>query len=91
MNKEEFLKKMKALREQKLQFEKEYIDSNIKYPAGTKLKITGENGKVRFGLVKFSVVEYDDVVPYVNLIMKDGNESQRRVHIDELDTVEVVD
>lgn len=91
MKKEEFLQKMKALREQKIQFEKEYIDANIVYPVGTKLKITGENGKVRFGIVKFHVVEYDDVVPFVNLIMKDGNESQRRIHIDELDKVEVVD
>ena len=90
MNKEEFVKKCKALREQKLQIEKEYIASNTKYPEGTRLKVTSA-GKVRIGIVKFNVVEYDEVVPYVNMIMKNGEESQRRIRIYPSDDVEVIE
>ena len=90
MTKEEFVKKVNALREQKLQIEKEYIESNIKYPVGTKIKVTSK-GKIRLGIVKYNIVEYDMVVPYVNMIMKDGEESQRRIRIYPGDEVEVVE
>ena len=90
MNKEEFVKKVNALRAQKLQYEKEYIATNSKYPEGTKLKVTSA-GKTRFGIVKFNLVEYDEVVPWVAMIMRNGDESQRRVCIGPDDQVEVVE
>ena len=90
MTKEEFVKKVNALREQKLQYEKEYIASNTKYPNGTKLKVTS-NGKTRFGIVKFNIVEYDEVVPWVAMIMKNGDESQRRICINSNDEVEIIE
>lgn len=90
MTKEEFVKKVNALRAQKLQYEKEYIASNTKYPDGTKLKITS-GGKTRFGIVKFNLVEYDEVVPWVAMIMKNGDESQRRVCINPDDEVEIIE
>lgn len=90
MTKEEFVKKVNALREQKLQIEKEYIESNTTYPVGTKLKVTSK-GKTRICIVKYNVVEYDNVVPFANMIMKDGEESQRRVRIYPGDEVEVIE
>lgn len=90
MTKEEFVKKVDALRMQKLQYEKEYIATNTKYPEGTKLKVTSE-GKVRYGIVKFNLVEYEDVVPWVAFIMKNGEESQRRICINPNDKVEVIE
>jgi hypothetical protein len=90
MNKEEFVKKCNALREQKLQLEKEYIETNTKYQEGTKLKVTS-GGKARIGIVKYNVVEYDKVVPYVNMIRADGEECTRRIRIYPNDEVEVVE
>lgn len=90
MTKKEFIEKVNALRAQKLQYEKEYIAANTKYPEGTKLKVTSD-GKSRFGIVKFNLVEYDEVVPWVAMIMKNGDESQRRVCINPEDDVEVVE
>ena len=89
MTKEEFVKKCDALREQKLQYEKEYIASNTKYAAGTKIKAT-HNGKERIGIVKYSVVEYDEVVPYALVITKEGEESKRRLRVYPEDEVEII-
>ena len=91
MTKQEFLEKVAALRAQRLQYEKEYAESNITYPVGTKLKVTNSKDKTRFGIVKGQLIEYDEVVPYVTLIMKNGDLSDRRVVIGENDKVEIVD
>ena len=89
MTKEEFVRKVDELRAQKIQYEKEYIETNTKYPAGTKVKVT-KDGKTRIGIVKYSVVEYDDVVPFINQIMKNGDESIRRISVTVDDDIEVI-
>lgn len=90
MTKEEFVKKVSALRAQKLQYEKEYIESNKKYLDGMKLRVT-QKGKERIGIVKYNIIEYDEVVPYVNMITKDGDESTRRIRIYPGDIIEVIE
>lgn len=58
MNKEEFQtkkndidSKIRELKNQKIQLEKEYIESNVKYPIGSKVCITTNESK-RYAYVK---------------------------------------
>lgn len=90
MNKEEFIEKMNALEEQMLLLKSEYTNSNTKYAVGTKVKVT-KNGKERIGTVRFSVIEENEVVPYVTMITKDGEESVRRIVVLPGDKVEVIE
>ena len=90
MNKEEFIEKMKALVEQKMELQREYVESNTKYEPGTKVKVTTRNGKERIGIVRCSVVEGDEVVPFVTMVTKDGEESVRRIVIYSGDKVEII-
>ncbi len=90
MNKEEFLKKLQALREQKHQYEEEYIKESAKFPEGVKVKVT-KNGKESYGIVKKYIVSYDEVVPYIHYLFPDGTESTRRISIKPGDKVELAD
>jgi DNA-binding protein YbaB len=90
MNKEEFIEKMKALVEQKKKLQQEYVESNAKYAAGTKVKVT-RNGKERIGVVRFNVVESNEVVPYVTMITQSGEDSVRRIVVLPGDKVEVIE
>lgn len=93
MNKYEYMEKIANLREQEAQLKKEYIESNEQYAPGTKVKVTGRNGKSRIGIVKYNIVSdvtHEDVVPLVMLLTNDGKESLRRIVIYHEDTIEVI-
>ena len=90
MNKEEFVQKRNALSQQLQELADEYIRTNITYPVGTKVKVTGSNGKSRIGIVKDSIIRGSDVVPLVLQLTNDGKESMRRIVVYEGDTIEVV-
>lgn len=90
MNKEEFKCKMEVLREKIAQLKKEYVETNIKYPNGTRVKVTDYRGKSRIGVVKDTIVECDEAVPYIVMITKAGEESLRRVCVYPGDTIEVI-
>lgn len=93
MNKYEYMEKIANLREQAAQLKKEYIESNEQYAPGTKVKVTGRNGKSRIGIVKYNIVSdvtHKDVVPLVMLLTNDGKESLRRIVIYPEDTIEVI-
>ena len=89
MVKEEFIQKMSVLRAEKDKLEQEYIESNAVFEAGQKVRVPKKNRDV-FGIVKFNVVEYDDVVPFILLIKKDGEETNRRIHVKPGEEIEVV-
>ena len=90
MTKEEFKSKIAALKKQEEEIKNEYIKANTVYQPGTKLRVTPLRGRVREGVVQYSIVEYDEVVPYVTMITKAGEDSTRRVRIWQGDKVEII-
>lgn len=90
MNKEEFVSQRNALREQLNELEKEYIRTNVPYPVGTKIVVTGNNGKSRIGIVKDSIISGDNVVPLVMQLTNEGKESLRRIVVYPGDDIKIV-
>lgn len=99
MNKEEFLSKryaidlkLKELNGEKEQLEKEYIESNAKYPIGSKVCITTNESK-RYAYVKDYRIDFsDNIVPLFNKVKKDGTVSEMGLHVwsYECPTIELV-
>lgn len=90
MDKTEFTKRYNDLKRQIAQLKKEYIESNISFPTGTKVKVTSPNGKARVGVVTDNIVDDYDVRPYVMLLTKEGEVSKRRIIVYSGDIVERV-
>lgn len=92
MNKNEYMEKIADLREKEAQLNKDYIESNKQYTPGTKVKVTGSNGKSCIGIVKDNIVSTinKEVVPMVMQLTNDGIESLRRIVIYPDDTIEVI-
>ena len=57
MDKQEFLEKHTQLSNQMKELEESYINANAPYPVGTRVKVTGSNGKSRVGIVKGSTIQ----------------------------------
>lgn len=99
MNKEEFQtkkndinSKIRELKSQKIKLEKEYIESNAKYPIGSKVCITTNESK-RYAYVKDYRIDFsDNVEPLFNKVKKDGTVSEMglRVWSYECPTIELV-
>lgn len=88
MNKEEFQtkkndinSKIRELKSQKIQLEKEYIESNMKYPIGSKVCITTNESK-RYAYVKdYRIDFYDNIEPLFNKVKKDGTMSKMGLYV----------
>lgn len=88
MNKEEFQtkkndinSKIRELKSQKIKLEKEYIESNAKYPIGSKVCITTNESK-RYAYVKdYRIDFYDNIEPLFNKVKKDGTMSEMGLHV----------
>lgn len=88
MNKEEFQtkkndinSKIRELKSQKIQLEKEYIESNMKYPIGSKVCITTNESK-RYAYVKdYRIDFYDNIEPLFNEVKKDGTMSKMGLYV----------
>ena len=88
MNKEEFQtkkndinSKIRELKSQKIQLEKEYIESNMKYPIGSKVCITTNESK-RYAYVKDYRIDFsDNIEPLFNEVKKDGTMSKRGLYV----------
>lgn len=88
MNKEEFQtkkndinSKIRELKSQKIQLEKEYIESNMKYPIGSKVCITTNESK-RYAYVKdYRIDFYDNIEPLFNKVKKDGTMSKIGLYV----------
>lgn len=88
MNKEEFQtkkndinSKIRKLKSQKIQLEKEYIESNMKYPIGSKVCITTNESK-RYAYVKDYRIDFsDNIEPLFNEVKKDGTMSKMGLYV----------
>ena len=88
MNKEEFQtkkndinSKIRELKNQKIKLEKEYIESNAKYPIGSKVCITTNESK-RYAYVKdYRIDFYDNIEPLFNKVKKDGTMSEMGLYV----------
>lgn len=88
MNKEEFQtkkndidSKIRELKNQKIQLEKEYIESNAKYPIGSKVCITTNESK-RYAYVKdYRIDFFDNIEPLFNKVKKDGTMSEMGLYV----------
>ena len=88
MNKEEFQtkkndidSKIRELKNQKIQLEKEYIESNVKYPIGSKVCITTNESK-RYAYVKdYRINSLDNIEPLFNKVNKDGTMSEMGLYV----------
>lgn len=88
MNKEEFQtkkndidSKIRELKNQKIQLEKEYIESNVKYPIGSKVCITTNESK-RYAYVKdYRINSLDNIEPLFNKVKKDGTMSEMGLYV----------
>ena len=99
MNKEEFQtkkndinSKIRKLKSQKIKLEKEYIESNAKYPIGSKVCITTNESK-RYAYVKdYRIDFFDNIEPLFNKVKKDGTVSEMGLHVwsYECPTIELV-
>ena len=88
MDKEEFQtkkndidSKIRELKNQKIQLEKEYIESNVKYPIGSKVCITTNESK-RYAYVKdYRINSLDNIEPLFNKVKKDGTMSEMGLYV----------
>lgn len=92
MDKKEFLEKHRQLSNQMKELEESYINANAPYPVGTRVKVTGSNGKSRIGIVKGSTISSfnEDVVPILKQETNDGKESMRSILVYPEDKIEVL-
>lgn len=88
MNKEEFKSKKKILnsnieelKNEMIKLEKEYIESNAKYPIGSKVCITTNESK-RYAYVKdYRINSLDNIEPLFNKVKKDGIMSEMGLYV----------
>lgn len=88
MNKEEFKSKKKILnsnieelKNEMIKLEKEYIESNAKYPIGSKVCITTNESK-RYAYVKDYRIDFsDNIEPLFNEVKKDGTMSKMGLYV----------
>lgn len=92
MDKQEYIEKHKQLSQQMKELEESYINANAPYPVGTRVKVTGSNGKSRIGIVKGSTISSfnEDVVPVLKQETNDGKESMRSILVYPEDKIEVL-
>jgi hypothetical protein len=99
MNKEEFISKrdvinskINELNNEMIKLKKEYIESNIKYPIGSKVCITTNESK-RYAYVKDYRIDFsDNIEPLFNKVKKDGTMSEMGLYVwsYECPTIELV-
>lgn len=88
MNKEKFKSKKKILnsnieelKNEMIKLEKEYIESNAKYPIGSKVCITTNESK-RYAYVKdYRINSLDNIEPLFNKVKKDGTMSEMGLYV----------
>ena len=88
MTKEEFRTKkeiinsnIEELKNEMIKLEKEYIESNAKYPIGSKVCITTNESK-RYAYVKdYRINSLDNIEPLFNKVKKDGTMSEMGLYV----------
>lgn len=88
MTKEEFKSKkeiinskINELNNEMIKLEKEYIESNVKYPIGSKVCITTNESK-RYAYVKdYRIDFFGNIEPLFNKVKKDGTMSEMGLYV----------
>lgn len=88
MNKEEFKSKkeiinskINELKNEMIKLEKEYIESNAKYPIGSRVCITTNESK-RYAYVKdYRINSLDNIEPLFNKVKKDETMSEMGLYV----------
>lgn len=88
MTKEEFRtkkeiinSKINELKNEMIKLKKEYIESNVKYPIGSKVCITTNESK-RYAYVKDYRIDFlDNIEPLFNKVKKDGTMSEMGLYV----------
>lgn len=88
MTKEEFKSKkeiinskIRELNNEMIKLKKEYIESNVKYPIGSKVCITTNESK-RYAYVKDYRIDFsDNIEPLFNKVKKDGTMSNVNLYV----------
>lgn len=99
MDRKEYLEKSEALYQQIEDLNQEYIKSNSKIPNGTKVKIHykhyGANcptGYDEYGIVQGYKIYFDEVVPIVAKMKKDGTpHATARLYVSATTNIEICD
>lgn len=98
MTKEEFRtkkeiinSKIRELNNEMIKLKKEYIESNVKYPIGSKVCITTNESK-RYAYIKDYRIDFlDNIEPLFNKVKKDGTMSEVNLYVSLTnDTIELV-
>lgn len=88
MTKEEFKSKkeiinskIRELNNEMIKLKKEYIESNVKYPIGSKVCITTNESK-RYAYVKDYIIDFlDNINPLFSKVKKDGTMSEVNLYV----------
>ena len=99
MSKEEYVAKLDALQKEMADLKFEYIKSNSKIPNGTKVKVHykhyGANcptGYDEYGIVLGYKISFDEVIPIVAKMKKDGTpHPTARLYVSYDSNVEICD
>ena len=86
MNKIELEEKITALedsidraKEEIKNLKKQYIEDNKPFPLGTKVKVTFEDGEVKYGIVvSYEINDFHKIIPIVHGFKKDGTASKNK-------------
>lgn len=83
--KELILENISQLRESFRNLEEKYIKENAEFVDGDKVEVntTGRNDEIikEYGVVQGHIIYYDNVIPILYKIKKDGTISKHRLHI----------
>ena len=92
MNREEYITKREALYKQITDLRDEYVRTNSPLAKGTKVKVTNSFGEVSYGIVEGYRCDWDDVLPIVAKLKKDGTKhATAHIYIGARTNVEVVE
>ena len=92
MNRTEYLKKREELQRQLADLKDEYVRTNSTLAKGTKVKVTNSFGEVSYGIVEGYQCDWDDVLPIVAKLKKDGTKhATAHIYVGMRTKIEVVE
>ena len=92
MDKNEYVKRREELQKQLMELKDEYVRTNSPLPIGTKVKVTDGNDEIQFDILEGYRCEYDDVVPIIAKLKKDGTKhATAHIYVGWRSKIEVVE
>lgn len=92
MNRTEYITKREELQRQLADLRDEYVRTNSPLAKGTKVKVTNSFGGVSYGIVEGYQCDWDDVLPIVAKLKKDGTKhATAHIYVGIRTKVEVVE